>query len=77
MLIADCKCNHVSHSVDCSYTGLTDIPVRYIPQETVILDLSHNQIEEVPTDIFFSFPDLSIIRLDHNIIHKVKEHAFR
>lgn len=76
-LIVDCKCNHVSHSVDCSYTGLTYIPVRYVPEDTVILDLSHNQIQEVQTDTFSAFSHLSIVRLDHNMINDVQEHAFR
>ena len=63
--------------MDCSYTGLTYIPIRDIPRDTQVLDLSHNEIQAVQTDSFLQFPELRIIRLDHNRISDVEENAFR
>ncbi len=64
--------------MDCTFLRLEGLPPPgEIPEGTSILDLSHNLIREVPTDAFAALPNLRILRLDHNRINTLHQHAFR
>ncbi|XP_053340085.1 leucine-rich repeats and immunoglobulin-like domains protein 1 [Clarias gariepinus] len=65
-------CTCTSDTADCSQRKLTDIP-RDLPNRTVYLNLSHNMLTEVDTDILSNLPNLKEVRLDHNELTSIPE----
>ncbi|KAG5274497.1 hypothetical protein AALO_G00136970 [Alosa alosa] len=59
------NCTCTGDSVDCSNLDLTDIP-QDLPAGTISINLSHNKLTAVDTDILSSLPKLREVRLDHN-----------
>ncbi|XP_076124804.1 leucine-rich repeats and immunoglobulin-like domains protein 1 [Alosa pseudoharengus] len=59
------NCTCTGDSVDCSNLDLTDIP-QDLPAGTISINLSHNKLTAVDTDILSSLPNLREVRLDHN-----------
>ncbi|KAL2091401.1 hypothetical protein ACEWY4_013664 [Coilia grayii] len=59
------NCTCTGNSVDCSNLDLTDIP-QDLPGGTISINLSHNKLTAVNTDILSSLPNLQEVRLDHN-----------
>ncbi len=71
---ATCKCQN--NTVDCSHTGLEEIPAN-IPQATVSLILSDNRIRKVEANgLFNRLPRLAHLDLSRNDIQEVEEGAF-
>lgn len=69
-----CKCK-TPKTVDCSRRGLTTIPSD-IPATAEQIDLSMNNIAEVPDNAFKAAPNLLKIDLHHNSIATLGDAAF-
>ncbi|KAA0707803.1 Leucine-rich repeats and immunoglobulin-like domains protein 1 [Triplophysa tibetana] len=59
------NCTCTLDTTDCSNLDMTDVP-QDLPRGTVHLNLSHNQLAAVDTDILSNLPNLREVRLDHN-----------
>ncbi|XP_027011644.2 leucine-rich repeats and immunoglobulin-like domains protein 1 isoform X1 [Tachysurus fulvidraco] len=66
------NCTCTSDATDCSHRKLTDIP-KDLPDRTVYLNLSHNMLTAVDTDILSNLPNLKEVRLDHNELTSIPE----
>ena len=62
-------------SVDCKSKGLDSIP-RYLPLNSVVLDLSNNDISKIEENAFNNLPKLAVLSLNNNDISKIEENAF-
>uniref|UniRef100_A0A8B9LIJ8 Leucine-rich repeats and immunoglobulin-like domains 1 n=1 Tax=Astyanax mexicanus TaxID=7994 RepID=A0A8B9LIJ8_ASTMX len=59
------NCTCAGSKTDCSGLKLTHIPAD-LPEHTETLNLSHNKLTAVDTDILSNLPNLREVRLDHN-----------
>ncbi|XP_030632873.1 LOW QUALITY PROTEIN: leucine-rich repeats and immunoglobulin-like domains protein 1 [Chanos chanos] len=64
----NCTCS--VDTVDCSNLYLTDIP-EDLPIRTVYLNLSHNKLTAVDSNLFSQLPNLREVRLDHNELSSI------
>uniref|UniRef100_A0AC11BBE2 Leucine rich repeat containing G protein-coupled receptor 4 n=1 Tax=Ovis aries TaxID=9940 RepID=A0AC11BBE2_SHEEP len=71
---APCSCDG-DRRVDCSGKGLTAVP-EGLSAFTQLLDISMNNITQLPEDAFKNFPFLEELRLDANHITSVPEDSF-
>lgn len=69
-----CSCK-TPEKVDCSRRGLSTIPSD-IPATAVSIDLSINNIAQVPDKAFAMAPNLEIVDLRHNAISTIADNAF-
>ncbi|KAI5093669.1 leucine-rich repeats and immunoglobulin-like domains protein 1 isoform X1 [Silurus meridionalis] len=66
------ECTCTLDTADCSHRKLTDFP-KDLPDQTVYLNLSHNLLTAVDTDILNNLPNLKEVRLDHNELTSIPE----
>ncbi|XP_045191888.2 slit homolog 3 protein-like [Mercenaria mercenaria] len=71
-----CFCNKDKTSVNCEGKHLTSIP-KNIPPSVVKLYLGYNQLTNISTGAFASFPKLERLQLERNKINVIQPHAFR
>ena len=71
-----CFCNKDKTSVNCEGKHLTSIPDK-IPTSVVKLFLGYNQLTNITTGAFASFPKLERLQLERNKISIIYPHAFR
>ncbi|XP_019628391.1 PREDICTED: adhesion G-protein coupled receptor G4-like [Branchiostoma belcheri] len=62
--------------VDCHGKGLSSIP-EDIPEKTLVLRLSWNNIVKIPAGAFQRLKSLNVLDLSHNIISNIQDDAFR
>ncbi|CAL4094795.1 unnamed protein product [Meganyctiphanes norvegica] len=68
-----CRCG--GGIVDCRDTGQTHVPT-HIPDDTIELRLEHNEIRQVPSNIFTPYRLLKRIDLSNNEITEIADEAF-
>nr|UTM63721.1 Toll-like receptor [Ruditapes philippinarum] len=71
-----CFCNKDKTSVNCEGRHLTTIPDK-IPTWVVKLFLGYNDLTNITTGAFASFPVLERLQLDHNKINIIQPYAFK
>ena len=76
----NCSCYHpigYRHStfVDCRHRKLSEVP-RNLPRDTIYLDLSSNQIEELGRLSFIKYPDLQYLNLSMNDVTCLNNDTF-
>ena len=70
------QCNGCSGgTANCLRTGLRDIPQTF-PMDTIVIDLTYNQITELREDSFQSLPNVESLRMSGNGISYVEDRAF-
>ena len=62
--------------MDCSHRNLVDIPI-LDKNRTTMLDLSHNQLQEIHGSPFENLPNLAILDLSNNMISKLNSAVFK
>eukprot|EP00058_Branchiostoma_floridae_P017606 XP_002603095.1 hypothetical protein BRAFLDRAFT_63272 [Branchiostoma floridae] len=74
-----CRCTEPlkdHYFVDCHGKGLSSIPDD-IPEKTLVLRLSWNNIVKIPAGAFQRLKSLNVLDLSHNIISNIQDDAFR
>ncbi|XP_056128945.1 leucine-rich repeats and immunoglobulin-like domains protein 1 [Lampris incognitus] len=66
------NCTCTEDSVDCSNLDLTDTPPD-LPVRTVSLNLGHNKLTTINTEVFAGLPNLRELRLDHNELTSIPD----
>ncbi|KAJ3639319.1 hypothetical protein Zmor_002684 [Zophobas morio] len=62
----------------CSHRTLANIESNF-PEQTEILDLSHNQINQLPNDVFVKekLTSLKLLNISYNQVNKIEIYSFR
>lgn len=69
---AACECAHSdTKSINCSRRGLTHIP--RLPATVDHLDLSHNELVDIPSDSFENATLLRLLDMSHNRIAQIEQ----
>ncbi|XP_058837941.1 uncharacterized protein LOC131693814 [Topomyia yanbarensis] len=71
----ECSCEDGTQFLNCSQRSLTEIP-QNLPRDVIRLDLSRNNIKQVPVDAFLNCTDVREILLDQNVIEEIDKEVF-
>ena len=65
------------HTILISHNALTDIVMNYTLSQLQTLDLSYNEILEIPVELSDVLPNLEELNLQHNGIAKIRKGTFK
>ncbi|XP_058465539.1 uncharacterized protein LOC131439039 [Malaya genurostris] len=71
----ECSCEDGTQFLNCSQRKLIEIP-RDLPHDVIRLDLSRNNIKQIPVDAFQNCTDVREIMLDRNVIEEIDKEVF-